>query len=249
MKKIIIAFFITSLFFTSCTTDDTANVSKVTYFPIFTILGPNPYFVALGTPYTDPGAIAKAGETVIPHTTAAAGKYRGTATLDTNKSDEYAVTYSATNSDGFVGTGSRKVIVYKNGDLVNSIEGLYTCTISRNGVTPSAAYRDIKYIYIWKNTNGTYQISDAFGGWYEYGRALGVGYITPGGTINAVNIPTNTFTFPGNPLTNTGFGGVANITDLTVNPTTKKLVLTCVWITAAPSTTYTFVANLTQVQP
>ena len=244
MKKIIIALLITGSFFTACTTDDTANVSKVTYFPIFTVLGANPYFVAAGTPYTDPGAIAKAGETVIPHTTAASGKYRGTATLDTSKSDEYNVVYSATNSDGFVGTGSRKVIVWKNGDLVNSIEGLYTCTIARNGSTPGASYINIKYIYIWKNANGTYQISDAFGGWYEYGRALGVGYITPGGIINAVDIPSNTFTFPAT-LTNTGFGGTAKITDLTVNAATKTLVLTCSWL--AP-TAYTFVATLKQVQ-
>lgn len=245
MKKIIIALLIAGSFFTACTTDDTANVSKVTYFPIFTILGANPYFVALGTPYTDPGAIAKAGSTVIPHTTVATGKYRGTATLDTSKSDEYNVVYSATNSDGFVGTGSRKVIVWKNGDLVNSIEGLYTCTISRNGATPGASYINIKYIYIWKNANGTYQISDAFGGWYEYGRALGVGYITPGGTIQAVDIATNSFTFPGNPLTNTGFGGTAKLTDLTVNAATKTLVLTCTWL--AP-TAYTFVSTLKQVQ-
>jgi hypothetical protein len=247
MKKIIIALFIAGSLFTACTTVDTDNVSRVTYFPIFTILGANPYFTPVGTPYTDPGAIARAGTTIIPHTTAAKGKYRGAVTLDTNKSDEYAVTYSATNSDGFVGTGSRKVIVWKNGDLVNSIEGLYTCTISRNGATPGATYINIKYIYIWKNASGTYQISDAFGGWYEYGRALGVGYITPGGVINAVDIASNSFTFPAT-LTNTGFGGTAKITDLTVNPTTKKLVLTCVWNTAPPVTTYTFVANLTQVQ-
>jgi hypothetical protein len=246
MKKIIISLFISSLFFTACTTDDTANVSTVTYFPVFTILGPNPYFTAVGTPYTDPGAIAKAGETVIPHTTTAAGKYRKTSTLDTSKSDEYQVTYSATNSDGFVGTGSRKVIVWKNGDLINSIEGLYTCTISRNGVTPSASYRDIKYIYIWKNTDGSYEISDACGGWYEYGRALGVGYITPGGKILAVNIPSNSFTFPST-MTNSGFGGVAKITDLTVNPTTKTAVLTSSWVVSG--TSYTFVANLKQVQP
>ncbi len=246
MKKIIIALLIASSFLTACTTDDTANVSKVTYFPIFTILGSNPYFVAAGTPYTDPGAVAKAGSTIIPHTTSALGKYRGTATLDTSKSDEYSVTYSATNSDGFVGTGTRKVIVWKNGDLVTSIEGLYTCTISRNGVTPSAAYKDIKYIYIWKNTDGSYQVSDAFGGWYEYGRALGVGYITPSGKINAVNIPTNSFTFPGT-LTNSGFGGTAKITDLTVNAATKTVVLTSSWLVSG--TAYTFIATMKQVQP
>jgi hypothetical protein len=246
MKKIITVLFIASTFFTACTTVDTADVSKITFFPIITVSGANPYFVPQGTAYVDPGAVAKAGTVVIPHTTAGAGKYRGANTIDTSKADEYSVTYSAKNSDGFVGSGSRKVVVYKNGNLVNSIEGLYTCTISRNGVTPSAAYRNIKYIYIWKNTNGTYEISDAFGGWYEYGRALGLGYITPKGTIEAVDIATNTFLFPGNPLTNTGFGGTAKITGLTVDAATKTLVLTCTWV--AP-TAYTFIATLTQVQP
>ncbi|TDD96266.1 immunoglobulin-like domain-containing protein [Flavobacterium cellulosilyticum] len=245
MKKIIIALFITGTFFTACTTVDTDNVSRITYFPVFTISGANPFFVLLGTPYTDPGAVAKAGSTVITHTTAALGKYRGTTSLDTNKVDEYFVTYSAKNADGFVGSGSRKVIVYKNGDLINSIEGLYTSTVARNGVTPGSTYIDIKYIYIWKNTDGTYQISDAFGGWYEYGRAIGSSE-TPGGTINAINITTNNFTFPGNPLTNKYFGGVAKITDLTVNAATKTLVLTCTW--TAP-TAYTFVSTLKQVQP
>lgn len=248
MKKIIIALLITGSFFTACTTTDTANVSKITYFPIFTILGANPYYVALGTPYTDPGAIAKAGTVVIPHTMTAIGKYRGTTTLDTSKADEYAVTYSATNSDGFVGQGSRQVYVYKNGNLVNSIEGLYTCTIARNGATPGPTYINIKYIHIWKNANGSYQISDAFGGWYEYGRAIAHSE-TPGGIINAVDIPSNSFTFPAT-LTNTYFGGTAKITDLTVNPTTKKLVLSCTWNTAPPVvSTYVFVATLTQVNP
>jgi hypothetical protein len=248
MKKIIIALFITSMFFTACNTPvDSANVSSVTYFPIFTILGPNPYFVALGTPYTEPGAVAKAGATVIPYTTAAIGKYRGSSTLDTSKVDEYSVSYSAKNSDGFIGSGSRKVIVYKNGDLITSIEGIYTCTVSRNGVTPGNSYIDVKYLYIWKNTDGTYQISDAFGGWYEYGRGLGAGYVTAGGTISAVNIATNTFTYPGNPLTNAGFAGVAKITDLTVNAATKTLALTCSWVISG--TTYLFVSTLKQVQP
>ncbi|WP_281336556.1 immunoglobulin-like domain-containing protein [Flavobacterium eburneipallidum] len=221
--------------------------STITVYPIITVSGTNPFFVPLGTTYTDPGATAKAGSTTIPVTTVATGKYRGTKTLDTSKADEYLVTYTATNSDGFDANASRKVIVYKNGDLVNSIEGLYTCTISRNGVTPSDAYRNIKYIHIWKNTDGTYGVSDSFGGWYEYGRAIADSE-TPGGIINAVNISTNTFTFPGT-LTNSYFGGSATITSLTVDAASKKVVLTCVWNTAAPVTVYTFVATLTQVQP
>ncbi|NDP27980.1 MAG: DUF5011 domain-containing protein [Flavobacterium sp.] len=247
MKKLIIALFITGSLFTACTTVDTENVSKITYFPIITVLGVNPYFVKTGATYVDPGAIAKAGSTVIPTTYSGIGKYRKTQTLDTNKSDEYTVTYSAKNSDGFVGSATRKVIVYSNGNLVNSIEGLYTCTISRNGATPGPTYINIKYIYIWKNTDGTYGISDAFGGWYEYGRAIGNSE-TPGGIIKVVDIATNSFTFPGT-LTNTYFGGTAKINSLTVDAATKKLVLTCTWVTAAPSSTYVFVANLTQVNP
>lgn len=244
MKKIFLTLVIAGGLLTSCS-KDTDNVSTVTNYPIIEVLGADPIFVPQGGTFTDPGVIAKEGETVIPTTTTVAGNYRHETTLNTNITDEYTITYTATNKDGFKASATRKVIVYKTGDLVNSIEGVYTCTISRNGATPSAAYMNIKYLYIWKNANGTYEISDAFGGWYQYGRALGLGYITPGGTINAVSIPANTFTFPGNPLTNTGFGGTANITGLTVTPATKKVVMTTSWL--AP-TAYTFVATLTQVQ-
>lgn len=249
MKKIIItSLLFAGAFFTSCNSDSdtTGGISKVTNYPIITLNGDDPFFVPLGAEYVDPGASAMAGDAEVPVEISAVGKYRGETTLNTNVADEYLVSYSAENSDGFFGTATRRVIVYKTGDLVTSIEGVYTCTIARNGVTPSAAYQNIEYIYIWKNGDGTYGISDAFGGWYEFGRALGINYATPGGTI-AGDIPTNNFTFPGNPLTNPGFGGVANITDLQVNPVTKTLVLTCDWI-APPSTPYTFVATLTQVQ-
>jgi len=224
--------------------------STVTVYPIITVTGANPYFVPAGTAYVDPGATAKAGTATVPVVTTALGKYRGTTTLDTNKADEYTVTYTATNSDGFAATATRKVIVYKNGDLINSIEGLYMSTTRRNGsLLPSSqgSSVDMKYVHIWKNTNGTYEVSDAFGGWYDIGRKIGVTSATRGGTITG-NIPTNTFTFPGNPLTNEYFGGTANITGLTVNAATKTVVLNCSWI-APPATSYAFVSTLTQVQP
>jgi len=251
MKKLIIAIIISVSCFTACTPVDTENVSSITYFPVFTITGANPYFVTQGTTYVDPGAVAKAGSVIIPTVISANGKYRRGTTLDTSKTDEYSVTYSATNSDGFVGKGTRTVIVYKNGDLVNSIEGLYTSTTKRNGSLMSATQGssvDMKYVYIWKNTNGTYEISDAFGGWYNIGRKIDVTSATQGGTISG-NIATNTFTFPGNPLTNTYFGGSAKIDDLTVDPVAKKLVLTCTWVTLPPVSTYVFVSTLTQVNP
>ncbi|AWG21370.1 hypothetical protein FFWV33_07440 [Flavobacterium faecale] len=244
MRKLIIAIFIASSLFTACTNVETENLSAITYFPVFTISGANPYFVEQGTTYVEPGAVAKAGATIVPTITTAVGKYRGTTTLDTSKIDEYEVTYSATNVDGFVGKGSRKVIIYKTGNLVNSIEGVYTSTILRNGVNGGDSYIDIKYIYIWKKADGTYQISDSFGGWYEFGRAIAHSE-SPGGIINAVDIPTNNFTFPGT-HSNAYFGGTVKITGLTVNPTTKQLVMTTTWVTG--DTTYNFLATLTQVQ-
>jgi hypothetical protein len=242
MKKII-ALLITGTFFMACDNVDTANVSEVLPLPTIEVLGANPVFVPQGGTFTDPGAKALAadGATVLPYTSSVNGVYRRAFSINTANTNEYLVTYSALN----IPLATRKVIVYKTGNLVNSIEGVYVCSVKRNSSNPVTA-QNIKYVHIWKNSDGTFGISDAFGGWYEYHRGFGSGYITPGGKVSAINIATNTFTFPGNPLTNLGFGGVANLTSMTVNPTTKTIVFTTTWITGPSS--YLFTATLTQVQ-
>lgn len=248
MKKLIIALLFTSFLFTACNTPETYNVSKVTYYPTITLNGEDTVFVPLGTTFEDPGAVALAGEDEIPTIISYEGLYRGGTTLDTNIADEYIQTYTATNSDGFKASASRKIIVYKTGDLVNSIEGVYISTVRRNGslLNPSQGSSvNMKYIYIWKNSDGSFEISDAFGGWYSIGRNFGVPGITSGGIIEAVNIPSNNFNFLGNPMENDYFGDPANITSLTVDPDTKQVVLTCTWDT---SSFYTFVSTLTQEQ-
>lgn len=53
--------------------------------------------------------------------------------------------------------------MYKNGDLVNSIEGVYLSTTRRNGSLLPASQGssvDQQYVYVWKNSNGTYGVSD-----------------------------------------------------------------------------------------
>ena len=233
----------------SCSLEPVIN-STVTNYPIMTLNGDETVFVELGTTYNDPGVIATENGAPIAYTSKATGKYRFGKTLDTNIADQYVQTYTAVNKDGFSNTISRTVIVYKNGDLVNSIEGIYISTARRNGsLLPASQGSSVgmKYVYIWKNSNGTYQISDAFGGWYELGRNI-ANSNTPGGTITG-NIPTNAFTFPGNPLTNTYFGGVANLSALTTDPATKTVVVTCDWDSAPPVTKYKFVSTLTQFQP
>lgn len=227
----------------SCSLEPAIN-STVTNYPIMTLNGDATVFVPLGGTYNDPGVIATENGVEIAYTSSAVGDYRKSNKLDTNIADQYTQVYKATNKDGFSNTLTRTVIVYKTGDLVNSIEGVYTSTVARNGSTPSDAYRNMKYMHIWKNTDGTYEISDSFGGWYQYGRAIGITSITPGGKMNAVSISANNFTFPGNPMTNLYFGGVAKLTSVTVDPATKKVVISCDW-DAGP---YTFVSTLTQVQ-
>lgn len=234
----------------SCSVEDPIT-STLTVYPVITLTGDNPYYVNAGETYTDPGATAMIGDTEVPIVTTFVGRYRGntSSTLDTNIADDYTVQYTAVNADGFSATATREVIVTKTGDLVNSIEGLYTSTVFRNGVQPAATaanYTDIEYIFIWKNSDGSYGISDAFGGWYLFGRAIADSE-TPGGKIIANNIPANSFSFPGT-LTNKYFGGTAHITAMTVNPANKTIDVTTVWAADA-STTYTFTFKLTQVQP
>lgn len=239
---------ISGLLLTSCDSDSSAGVSRVTNYPVFEFNGESTVFVEQGSTYSDPGVVATENGAVIPTTTSFAGKYRGAKTLDVNTIDQYTQTYSATNVDGFQGTTTRKVIVYKTGDLVNSIEGVYIATTRRNGTLMAASQGssvDVKYIYIWKNSNGSYQVSDAFGGWYDISRNIGVTSAAVGGTITG-NIATNTFTFPGIPVC-AYFGGSAKISGLTVDPATKTLVLTTDWAADA-TTNYKFVSTLTQVQ-
>ena len=50
-----------------------------------------------------------------------------------NKADIYVETTSAVNQDGYAGEVVRTFWVACTGDLVNSIEGLYTSTVIRNG--------------------------------------------------------------------------------------------------------------------
>jgi len=239
---------------TSCTTEDPIS-STVTNYPIVTAIpdanGETTIFVEQGEAFTDLGATATIDGENVEYTTTYTGRYRGnvyTGTLDTNVSDIYTVTYSAENADGFFGTATRQVIVAKTGDLVNSIAGLYTSTVFRNGVQPAANpqdYTDIEYILIWEEEDGTYGISDAFGGWYLFGRAIPDSE-TPGTVIVANNIAADDFSFPGT-QTNTYFGGTSEMTQMTVNEADDSIDFTTTWL-APPATNYVFTVHLEQVQ-
>jgi hypothetical protein len=242
-RKLIGLFFIAAVLISCEKNVDSDGISKITYYPTFEMVGDDFQIIPLGTPYTDPGISATENGQDLPVTTTVTGTiqdYSGSA-VNSDLANEYLIDYSATNSDGFQGSASRVVWVVSTGDLVTSIEGLYTSTVVRNGVV-SAQYADMEYVMIYKTGDNTYQISDGIGGYYDLGRGYGPGYRAVPAEITAVDIPGNSFTF--GPSFGVGaFGGSADITAFSVDPVAKTISFTTVW-DGGP---YTFEVVLTQV--
>jgi hypothetical protein len=242
MNKIIFAFVaLLAVGFTGCT-EDPEPISRVTNYPDFTFNGDAVMIHQLGDTYTDPGVTATEAGADIEVTSSASGVYRFGTSMDVNVSDQYHITYSATNKDGFAGSVSRDVYVVNNGDLTSSIEGIYTATIVRNGVA-SPQYENLQYVIIWKNADGTYELSDAIGGYYSVGRGYGNGYISPGLVVTANDIGANDFSYSDYAVRT--FGGECTASGMTVDAGNKTINFLTSWVIG--STTYDFDVTLTQV--
>ncbi|CAM3522411.1 hypothetical protein [Zobellia roscoffensis] len=204
--------------------DDT---SAITLLPLISLEGGDIVLDCDATSYSDPGAVASAGGSPIELETKVSGKYFGGTSVNDGP-DSYSVSYSAFNEDGIPATGFRSVLYPEcNGDLVTSIAGMYTASVSRDGSSPDG-YQDNGPFIIKDLGDDRYAISDAQGGWYEYGRAIGVAYATPGMVLKANDISANDFTSEG-PVTTNTFGGSNTFTGLIVDPVAKTLTLTVDW--------------------
>ncbi len=216
-----------------------SDVSRVTYFPTFAYEGGNLALIPCMSDYEVPPVTATEAGTELTVTVETVGILGPVPSVDINKPDMYVETSSAINQDGFAGETVRTFWVACTGDLVTSIEGLYTSTIARNG--PNPTYFDKKYILIRKVGDNQYELSNADGGWYQFGRNLGPGYASPGAVVTAVDIPSNSFTF-GPAVEVRTFGGLITVTSMTVDPVAKQIVFTSSWDAG-----FTFTATLTQV--
>lgn len=237
-----IAVFLIAL--TSCEKKyETEGLSSKTYYAVFTITGDQLLTVALGSNYSDPGCTADANGTDIPVDVSVKGNYQGYSgsTVDANTADQYIVSYSAENADGYVATAEREVWVADEGDFVNSIAGLYTSTVVRNGST-SPQYTDMQYVLVWEKSAGVFQISDAIGGYYNMGRGYGVAYTAQGMTITANDISANDFSW-GGPIVVGPWPEALTVTDVTADAASKTLTVTSSWDAG-----YEFVVTLTQVE-
>ncbi len=244
MKKIsLIITGLAIIFLSACEEDTTAGLSKVTNYPLINVAGANPVFLAKGDTYTEPGVTATEGGAEIDVVTTANGAYRGGTELDTDVSDCYNVTYTATNVDGFDGTANRTVYVVETGDLVSSIEGLYTCDLERtHPVNATRNQNGNSFILIYKNDDGTYGMSCGIGGYYEIGVGYGVGFHAPC-TITANDIAANDFTIEDFTSAYGGWPWPYTMNSFTVDAANKKINFVSEWAIG-----YTFTCELTQVQ-
>lgn len=100
-------------------TETQVGHSRVTFFPVLTLKGEQHLAVPVGGTYTEPGATAKEGDKDITPTI--------TGSVNTAAVGVYALTYTATNKDGFSVTDRRFVAVYSTDATAaaNDLSGSY----------------------------------------------------------------------------------------------------------------------------
>lgn len=141
----------------SCDSDDTENVSTITYYPNLRLIDNAILYVEKGTEFTDPGIRATLNGLSIP--------YDVYGNVDTRVPAVYDLTYTAENSEGFTSSISRKVFVYENN---GTLAGVWNGTrVGRTGGPVLIATTD---------TPGVYYTSGFLGGYYEYAADLGISY-------------------------------------------------------------------------
>lgn len=102
-------------------TADRVGISRVTYFPSFTMAGDKYISIVQGATFTDPGVTAKEG--------AADLQVQKSGTVDASTVGVYDIVYSATNKDGFSSSVTRTVAVLPSAEQAGvNIGGKYANT-------------------------------------------------------------------------------------------------------------------------
>ncbi len=147
-------------------TPDRVGISKVTHFPILTIVGESVILVPNGGTFTDPGVTAKVGTNDVPVTSSG--------TVNTSQDGIYTILYSAVNSDGFSATTYRTVAVYSTdaSSAAHDLSGSYLRSATGE-------------LAIWKKiAPGTYLVTNPGGA--ASGESLSIIVLNPTGyTVNA----------------------------------------------------------------
>jgi hypothetical protein len=193
MKKLFIYMSLIAATLISCNEDlETEGISTITYFPDFILTGEDLYVVDIGEPFTDPGIVVQEKGTEIPFNFIYTGRYTGySGSVIGTELDQYFLTYSATNSDGFTTARSRTIARIPTGDFVNSIEGAYLSSIER---VDGESYSNI-IVLVTQVEPGVFRVSCALGGFYADGRGIGDDFLVEGFEITINDLASNDFTY------------------------------------------------------
>lgn len=158
MKKNIIytmLFAAAAFILTSCGDDESAGMSRITYYAILELNGEAKMTTEVGKSFTDPGCKATmAGEDV-------SDQIVTTGSVDTSKSGFNTINYIVTNPDGFSASASRTVAVVDKSKFASAYWGESQYGSRHYYMAP---------ITITDRGDGTYLINDVLGGFYSYGR-------------------------------------------------------------------------------
>jgi len=208
----------------SCDKYEDPEASRITYLPKIVLNGPDSETLeCTATSYEDPGATASISGQPVDVTATVIPLYFDSDVINTP--DFYVISYSAYNTDSIPGAATRSVFLPPcNGDLVTDISGVYTATVTENGVGGDA-FTDMAYILIKKTGDNTFAISDALAGWYDIGQAYGSDYATKGMVITANDIAAGDFT------SNTVdfFGAGITLTSMSTDPSSHTIHLVTFW--------------------
>lgn len=150
---------------------ETEGKTRVTYYPTIELEGSSTVYVNKGDNYVEPGYVSYLnGEDVTSGVTVLSN-------VDVTKSGVYKINYiTVQNEDGFDASTSRKVVVL---DFDDAIEGVYAVNSEvsfRDYLGTVVAFKGDFEILLISNGDGTYQVSDLFGGWYAQGAGYGSAY-------------------------------------------------------------------------
>lgn len=159
MKKNFILFLSAALLVLATSCEKTSQgLTRITYYPVISLQGDNPYIVQLGESYSEPGYTASLnGE-----------DYTSGVKVSSNVNSAvpgiYSVTYSATNPDGCSWSTTRDVYVLNPGGVAN----IYIAHCLMGAREYNGIPTVIKPI-----SDGLYEIDDMCGGFYYAGRYPG----------------------------------------------------------------------------
>lgn len=189
MKKLIYSLLVCLSFVMVSCDKSTEDPSFITYYVDFEMKGSAIETVALGTPYVEPGVIAREkGEDV-----SSKMQVTGAKDIDVNRVGVYYITYAAANVDGYPNSTSRMVVVYDpaittdlSGDYIAG-EGTQREVQGEDGTWVATGYSDFK-VTLTKVAPGVFKVSDFLGGYYDQGRGYGAAYAMAGyAKLNADN--------------------------------------------------------------